>query len=312
MLLEAEQASPELVELIRSNTSALIEDPSGCHVLRRAILSAKQLEAETVKLVSRNLLSWAGKDHSSRVVQTLVTINSDVRSDCLRTLTSNWLYTIEHISAIFLISVALRFTSNTDESFLLVGHTLLNRKSLLFNCKNHKRVAVSYLEYCREEELKEFFQVLSFDRFFVKRMDDKYMVYIFSVFLTRNMKMAIRTLQKHLVFHISELLETKHFKYLLHRIFFNSRLVSLREPVADWLQTIIQCMMPADKGVVYYENQRIAGLISLGNFSYIAKLSLAADLSIDSAKLLRIVRIVASAGQSMRIFHGLRIMHAAT
>jgi len=304
MLLEADQASADLVELIRSSMPALIEDPSGCHVLRRAILTAKELEAEAAKLASRDLLGWAGKDHSSRVLQTLVTINSDVRSSCLKSLASNWPFTLQHISAIFLISVSLRFTANTDESFLLVGHTLLSRKSLLFNCKNHKRVAVSYLEYCREEELRDFFEVLSFDRFFVKRMDDKYMVYIFSVFLTRNMKMAIRTLQKHLTFHLSELLLTKHFKYLLHRIFFNVRLISLREPVADWLQTIIQCMLPSGTGVVYYESQRLDGPISLENFSYIAKLSLSANLSIDSAKLLRIVQIVSSAGQSMRRFQG--------
>ena len=304
LLLEADQASAELIELIRLSTTALIEDSSGCHVLRRAILNSEELAAETAKLADRHLLRWAGKDHSSRVVQTLVTINSEVRSKCLRTLASHWSFTIQNISAIFLISVSLRFSANTDESFLLVGHALLNRKALLLNCKNHKRVAVSYLEYCREEELKDFFEVLSFDRFFVKRMDDKYMVYIFSVFLTRNMKTAIRTLQKHLIFDIGDLLDTKHFKYLLYRIFYNVRLISLRETVADCLQIIIQCMSPAEKGILYYENQRVIGPISLENFSYLAKLSLAPNLSIDSAKLLRIIRIVSSAGQPTRYLQG--------
>ena len=231
-LIESGEASQKLMDLIKFNTPALIEDPFGCYIVRKASIDFKEIRKVATETVMKDVLRLAGNDHSSRVMQTLATYSKLLRTMCMKELSENWEFVLSRISTIFLLSVCLRYTENTNLEFLKIGITLRNHPSLLFECKNNKRVLVSYLEYCQEEEMEVFFKLLSFDKFFVKRMDDKYMVYIFSIFLSRIKEKAKCILMREITTQPSILLDSGNFRYLLFRVFNNNRLKDIRDDIA--------------------------------------------------------------------------------
>ena len=212
------ELSQHFVDLVHKCRKALMADKLGCHVLRRAVLKSASLRSSVMATAQHRLLEYSSCEHSSRVLQALARFDEPLRMECLRVFSRHWKFLAAHISAIYLYTVCLELTANSHPIFTEFRKIFVNNLELVIKSKNSKRVLVSYLEYCGEYDLNLFFGALGFGTFFVKRMDDKYMVYIFSVFLAREYEDAVDILISNLKNNMRQLLATKYFKFLLHRI----------------------------------------------------------------------------------------------
>ena len=247
LMMDCGRVGNKVIKIIESTIGILLEDPNGCYIVRKAAIEFDHIRQITISHVEKDILHFSGRDHSSRVVQILVTLDERLRSLCLRVFSQNWSFVLNRISSQYLLSTCLRFSGNKNKDFLSIGIVLRREPLLLFESKMHKRALVSYLELCQEEEAILFYRIFTLDKFFVKRMDDKYMVYIFSIFLARKLPGALEGFKKEIEGNMPALLETDHFRYLMFRIFNNNRFKDVREGIAEAVHTILEMVdMPTD------------------------------------------------------------------
>ena len=217
-MLSLEQLPTSIACLFDRLVSELIKDKVGCHALKRAITKSPSLMRAVRRKSFEDLYRLSCNQYASRVLQSLAALDSCFREEFIKLFSQRWKNLSNHISAIFLLSVCLKATSEDNCDFLQLGRSMRESFSLVIQVKNYKRLLVTILEYCCEEDLLRFYLLLKLDSDFVKRMDDKYMVYIFSVFLAREYEDAVDILISNLKNNMRQLLATKYFKFLLHRI----------------------------------------------------------------------------------------------
>jgi hypothetical protein len=218
LYVDENDPSPHFVELVHKCRKTLMTDKLGCHVLRRTILKSPPVRTSVLASARLRLLEYSSCEHSSRVLQVLARLDEPLRMEYLRVFSRHWKFLAAHISAIYLFTVCLELTPNIHPIFGELRKVFVSNLESVLKSKNSKRVLVSYLEYCGEYDLTLFCGVLDFATFFVKRMDDKYMVYIFSVFLAREYEEAVNILIANLQNNMKRLLSSKYFKFLLYRI----------------------------------------------------------------------------------------------
>ncbi len=194
LYVDESELSAHFEDLVYRSRKALMADKLGCHVLRRVVLKSSALRSSVLATARLRLLEYSSCEHSSRVLQVLVRIDEPLRIECLDMLCRQWKFLAAHISAIYLYTVCLELTPNTHWIFTEFRKVFFSNLEFVLKSKNSKRLLVSYLEYCSEFDLALFCDALGFRTFFVKRMDDKYMVYIFSVFLAREYEEAVNIL----------------------------------------------------------------------------------------------------------------------
>ncbi len=223
LMLSLEQLPNDIVHLFDRLACELIKDKVGCHALKRAITKSPSLMRAVRQKSFEDLLRLSCNQYASRVLQSLAALDSCFREEYIKLFSQRWKTLSNHISAIFLLSVCLKATPKDNSDFLRLCRSMQESFSIVIQVKNYKRLLVTVLEYCCEEDLQHFYYLLNLDYDFVKRMDDKYMVYIFSVFLAREYEPARRCLISFIKTSLIELLShTKYFKYLLQRIYDNS------------------------------------------------------------------------------------------
>ena len=207
-----------LIRMVSYVKHRIDKDRYGCYLIAKLAMRFPHFRSLYVEYAISDLFNLARNQNSSRTLQRICRDDEGFRLFCLEKLNSNWNTMTSNISIIFLLTACLEKTQNNSASFLKIGNSLKKRFSSMSNSKSYKRVVVSYVEYCSVEELTEFYNLIKFKTSFIKRMDDKYMVYIFSVFLAREYEDAIYTLESFIKTSLPDLLSTDFFKFLLHKI----------------------------------------------------------------------------------------------
>jgi Pumilio-family RNA binding repeat len=229
-MLNLEQLPSDIAQLFSRLIPEIIKDKIGCHALKRAITKSPSLMRAVRRRSFEDLFRLSCNQYASRVLQSLAALDSCFREEYIKLFNQRWKTLSNHISAIFLLSVCLKATPKDNVDLLRLGRSMQESFSIVNQVKNYKRLLVTVLEYCNEEDLQQFYHLSNLDSDFVKRMDDKYMVYIFSVFLAREYEPARRCLIGNIRTSLIELLcKSKYFKYLLQRIYDNDDLRSIQK-----------------------------------------------------------------------------------
>ena len=214
--LETEEMPEPLSVKLSKYLTMLLNHKFGCHLLRIAIVKSSLL-FQTLKdyLKTTSLISVSLNEQSSRVLQVFATLDQDFICRFMICFSKNWEGMSISISAVFILASCLKNTKDRTQ-VSKIGDILASKMNFQKQNRFNKRILVNYLEYCDESYLKTFFSILEFENRFIERMDDKYMVYIFSVFLAREHPPAIETIRS-VVNHqnFETLLKTAHFKFFI-------------------------------------------------------------------------------------------------
>lgn len=235
-------------QLVLEGLNDLVYQKYGCYIVSLTLVQSKRVRSALCRLAKVRFVSLVNDPCASRVLQALVRVDSTFCGACLSKISMNWNLLTNSVPAIFLFSACLEMTPNNSAVFKSIGKTLLKKciQSTDVMPKYLKRVLVSYLEYCEEKELIDFYSLLDFDNNFIKRMGDKYMVYIFSVLLSRLHTQSINTFRHQVTHHIVELLSTVHFSYIIDRLY-KHPLISKKIPqhISDHILQSLDTMVMA-------------------------------------------------------------------
>jgi hypothetical protein len=235
LLLEEDDCSPDLMALLEATKAELLKDKLGCHVVRRALAKSQSFKTSVTRLVEPCIVDLACNEYSSRVLQALAAADSSFACRFVRSFLDHWKQLSSHISAVFLFSVCLQLAPKLDATVAEVGEQLLRLSADPMNSRNNKRVLVSYLEYCEPTFVVKFYEILGFETRFTERMDDKYMVYIFSVFLARGYPKAANLLMAQMSCRLAALLNSRYFRFLLCKVYNSNKNLDLQFEIDDLL-----------------------------------------------------------------------------
>jgi len=242
--IEDTPVSHELVSIVNKSREVLIKDRFGCHVLRRMLTKSPYLFTQIKRLTLARFVEMASNECSSRVMQFIAVQDEHYRKNCIELFVSNWKRVITHVASNYLLSVCLKHTDNSSDAFKSIGAALYSKRHSLLEVKYDKRILVTYIEYCREPHLETFFNILRFNRQFVQRCDDKYMVYIFRLLLRRGHKQSERLLYLHLNTSLISCMATKYFETLLSEIFKDKK---LHQQVRVYILQILVDQLPSQR-----------------------------------------------------------------
>ena len=209
-----------LSNLVKQSINDLFCHKYGCYILSHSINKSKSIFIFALKTAKEEFVKFSNDQFGSRVLQALAIYDPNFRSSCLLSFRTHWNYLTNSVPSIFLLSICLEFTSKEDDSFQSIGKMLETQCAKFKDQvpKQIKKGLVTYLEHCDMNELNKFLNILNFKRNFIKRMDDKYMVYIFSVFISREFEPALNIIRHYIQTRMIALLSTAHFPYLIDRL----------------------------------------------------------------------------------------------
>jgi hypothetical protein len=288
VLITESDLNPSLEGLLVDVQGLLATKRLGCHLLSTGIQVSSKLRESLLSVSAHQLVTYSRWASSSKVLQILASMSEDFSKKFILTFCSNWPIMSTNISAIFLLSSCLATVSCSDPGFELVGRYLSIESSKARFSRHNKRILVNFLQYCSKSCLDEFYEILGFETRFIERMDDKYMVYIFSVFLARGYQKATVLMTSAFKMMQAGLFNTCFFRLLLVRIFKNPGLENLQSDIRSELTVLL-------KELLRYK--QVSAKNSLLNICFILKLLLAtlpatADFDIDDQTSSAIVRFI--------------------
>ena len=203
----------------------------GCHIFRRLLPKSQKLTKATIDFCKKRLVELSTQEYSSRVLQQLVILDPQFRDTTLRKFCIKLTLLTRNLSAIFLLTACLKHSPNTNPMILEIGDQL--HRSVVLNQlpRFTKRVLVSYVEYCTEDRLDQFYHALGFETSFASTFNDKYMVYIFRLFLIRGYQTAQSTFLESVSRDLPSLMRTKFFTFLMMKIYNDERSRALLLPM---------------------------------------------------------------------------------
>lgn len=225
--IQSEENPPMgLLRLVVSCIDGLLPNKFGCHIVRSALLKSQELMDCLKAIIGSNFIFMCSNQFSNKVLQSMAETDQLYRDICLKYIVKDWEQIKLFISSNYLLSVCLKLTPNDNMHFKMIGKALMERLNTLTKDKFNKRFLTSYIEYCPQTELHVFFKSLRFDQYFLKRCEDKYMIYIFGVMLKRNHHKSIETMKQNFESHLSTLMESNHFRQLILSILKNEEAYS--------------------------------------------------------------------------------------
>ena len=223
VFIESAPVSQELISVVYKSREVLIKDKFGCHILRRMLSKSPYLFSHIKHSTLARFVEMASNECSSRVMQFIAAQDEEYREKCIQLFVSNWKRVVIHVASNYLLTACLKHTDNSSAVFRSVGSALCSKRHFLPEVKYDKRILVTYVEFCDEQQLETFFKILNFSHQFLRRCDDKYMVYIFRLLLRRGHKESEQLLYHFLSTELVSCLSTKYFKSFLSDIFAEKR-----------------------------------------------------------------------------------------
>ena len=235
-ILQCEMIHPRLVRLADINKQRLIDDRYGNYILLKMCERSEYLLESTILYARDHFSELAVQEFGSKLIQVLMRMRPDMREFVLQKICEGWKHLTRKTPAIFMVTSCLRISPNYERRFKMIGRSLYQQASQILMPKYQKRVLVSYLEYCEENELEDFYNLLDFENKLLELFDDKYMVYIFRILLKRGNQSSERILLRWTKgARIWTFMKCKYSKFLLAKIMVESRLESLAERVSNEL-----------------------------------------------------------------------------
>ena len=213
----SEEEVKQICDWVFANMNQMIVHQYGNYIVQKLVKRSAMFQKSVATYCQTKFYDLASNEFSSRVMQTLVEMSKDFRTFCLKSFKSDLSNYAQSISAVFLLSVAIRCSASDSEYSFVKDALLRNTKKWLGN-KYLKRIIVSYLQNCSSQGLDSIFKGLRIESTFLKFLDDKYSCYMLLMFIERHHDLTKAHLLKRLQTDLKGLLSTKFFRFFFSKI----------------------------------------------------------------------------------------------
>lgn len=209
-----------IISCAANNLPLLITDPYGNYVIQKLVARNSGFLRLAENYCVKHFASLYCNEFASRLMQLLIGISPDFRSLAAYFFRENLHACVNGISAVFLATSILRSWNHVNQiDFVIYNLKYDLRESL--QSKYMKRILVVYLESAPDSMLETTFELLRFETELLDHLNDKYLAFSFYYFILRGYQPAAWLLRDRIKNNLSNLLFTKHFKYLLIRLLYN-------------------------------------------------------------------------------------------
>ena len=213
------QPSRIVVDLAIKTLRTLIANKFGCYVVRRLIMLSPVYREYATTASLKYFIEFSSNEYSSRVMQLIAENDVHYCESCIKAFCARWRPCIVNSSAIYLMAACFRNGDSSSDGFRIIRDILQSRCSRIDEYKYDKRLLLSFVEFCSDNDADLIFKQIKYDDLFSQKCQDKYMVYTFKAFLKRGHSDSFRVLYYQVNHHLLNLLTTRYFKVLLHDLF---------------------------------------------------------------------------------------------
>lgn len=206
-----------LVQFVFLDFRKLITDKFGNYILQKAFYRSQLLRSEVVIYCQCNFFRLACNEFASRCMQVLVEFEPGFRKFCLKAFEANTSKYISYISAVFLLSIAIRRAESLSE-YIFVRKILVADPETQMASKYFKRILVTFVEVCPSSELPIIFRTIDLNSNICSHFREKFNSYLFLQFLEREYTPVWKLLERTLLTEPVLLTTAKYFFFMLDKL----------------------------------------------------------------------------------------------
>ena len=221
--IAASSPNSELVKVLVKHSergyAQLSKDKYGSYVLQRlAIRSVRFARFLQYVLAEANGAAedFLTNEYSSRLIQLLAEWDQLFLERLMNKFCSQWEYFSRSMPAIFCLAACIRLAPPKFHRTVL--QLLLRNGVALLHSKHIKRILVSLIEVCGEEELNVLYEFFLGHFNLHNMMNDKYLAIVLLSLLNRRVVRLIKCLERHMEKSLFSLMRTRYFKFIISRI----------------------------------------------------------------------------------------------
>ena len=203
-------------DILLLNMGLLMVDRYASYVLQAMSLIDENFAMQLSTYCQENFTLLVKDEFASRVMQNLAERSDKFRDYCFRSLESNPCIFQTDIPAVFLASTCIR-NAKSQAEFFFFGDMIQNYPNFLTS-RYSKRIIVSYIENCTEEELDITFYRVKVQGKLSILLKDKYYAYIILMFVQRGSQLMINEIYNTIKSQPLLILNAKYFGFLLSKI----------------------------------------------------------------------------------------------
>lgn len=155
-------------------------------ILLKISLEDERFRKTLIEYCSQNFYSLLNSPYSPRMMKLLIDRFSEFRIFSIWFFKKNFHLCLKNFNAAFLMTIAIKSSESEGEYKFIKDILLINKKSHL-NSKYFKRLLVSYIEYCSEQELENMRNLLEIETHFHDYLNDQFKTFIILMFLKRGL-----------------------------------------------------------------------------------------------------------------------------
>jgi hypothetical protein len=145
--------SKKLTNMIISIIPNLVQEKFGCQFLRRVAVQSDGVMQVLCRYCIQSFVQLSTNEFSSRVMQTLATVQPVFRIKCFEAICEFWDILACRAPVYFLLEVCVKASSNRDEAFKRVGTRLLESAKRANENKPLRKISCLYLQHCDKDDL---------------------------------------------------------------------------------------------------------------------------------------------------------------
>ena len=255
---------------------SLIVDRYANYAIQKIAFLNKEFQQILVHICTKHFIKLAESEFASRVMQSLAEHSDEFRHFCHDQFKNRPKCLQSHISAVFLAASAIRSSKNQAE--FIFYRQMLERKPRLLGCKYYKRIIVSYIEKCDNEELERMYRNLCIRGQVTKLLEDKYYAYIILMLVERDSPSMLSELKKEFSSNFAKTFKARFSGFLLTKM--------VERDNRKTLSFTHQLLISADVGAVH-ELGSSESFAILFIYTLLASANLKIGLSAKAASLLK-------------------------
>lgn len=199
-----------------ANLGRYLVHPYGSYAIQKVLQRDSGFCKSVAEYCQSDFSNLARDEFASRIMQRLVEKMPSFKKYVLDHFSRRMADYLDVISAVFLVALAIRSSTDYSECTFIVG--ALSSKPDLIENKNFRRIIACYLEQCQPEQLMKVERILNIQGRIVQFLNDKYNVIILLVLVQRNYRPVVDALLTCLREQLSLVYQTKYYKFLFAKL----------------------------------------------------------------------------------------------
>ena len=206
-----------IVDLVIPNLDYLVFHKLGIYPLNSLIERSPIFENHVGKYALEIFNYLIVTEHGSKLLQKLAFNSNSFMQKSIKIFCKNWSFLSENISSVFYLGFVMKISSDKKD-FSDIKYCIENQIDLNMPLRYNKRILVSFVRYCRIEDIEFVFRLLRKRYLLQEILNDIYFALCLSIILSRNYQPLENWLLEQDNSKLCKLLKIKHFRSLSETI----------------------------------------------------------------------------------------------